>query len=176
MPLSTSHQEITLVVQEAAHDAIDSWQLTMFLYHFRAVYGSAVMFHRFHSSLDNVVRDYELQESFRRSIRLPMLAVPEEVRNQQSEQDRLSGLFSRDWGEDELLISQISFRSPLEITCVCLASALTAAVIVSGGKATFMGFRFTLPSLGSGIKSLRDAFRLPAATRSSRLPTRRDKT
>jgi hypothetical protein len=106
-----------------------------------------------------VVRDeYYLREQFKKSFYGPATAarqVPE--------------LFAADLGEDELRFRRISYSSPLEITCVCLAAALTLAVILSGGKAQFMGFHFTLPPLGTGIKSLREALGLSMPTRRRRL-------
>src|SRR6266516_4933680 len=147
------HQEITLQVQEDFSEAVDSWELAHFLYLLRAAYGRALEL-GLHDP-DDVVRDeFYLSDQFEKPFYSPTLAST-----------KVAELFSADLGDDELRFRRISYSSPLEITCICLASALTLAVILSGGKAGFMGFRFTLPPLGTGIKSLRDAFGLSMATR-----------
>ena len=54
----------------------------------------------------------------------------------------------------------------LEIAFVAQTSVLTAAVILSGGKVKLPGGgEFVLPSLGSGIKSLIEAFKVISTTR-----------
>jgi len=59
----------------------------------------------------------------------------------------------------DLQISEITFKSPLEIAFIGVSSAFTFAVIFSGGeleiKAT--GIKAKLPSLGKGISSLKSA-------------------
>jgi hypothetical protein len=158
MPYPTvAHQEITLQVQEDFHDAIDSWELTEFLYLLRAAYARALQLD-LHDPEDVIRDEFYLQQQFKKSFVLPTMAEKE-----------VSELFSTDLGEDELRFRRISYSSPIEMTCICLASALTLAVILSGGKAGFMGFRFTLPPLGTGIKSLREALGLPSSTRRRRL-------
>jgi hypothetical protein len=63
MPHPTvAHQEITLQVQEDLHDAIDSWELTGFLYMLRAAYARALQLD-LHDPED-VIRDgFYLQHS-----------------------------------------------------------------------------------------------------------------
>jgi hypothetical protein len=158
MPYPTvAHQEITLQVQEDFHDAIDSWELAEFLYLLRAAYARALQLD-LHDPEDVIRDEFYLQQQFKKSFVLPTMAEKE-----------VSELFSTDLGEDELRFRRIAYSSPIEITCICLASALTLAVILSGGKVGFMGFRFTLPPLATGIKSLRDALALPSSTRRRRL-------
>jgi hypothetical protein len=158
MPYPTvAHQEITLQVQEDFRDAIDSWELTEFLYLLRAAYARALQLD-LHDPEDVVRDEFYLTQQFTKAFVGPTMAEKE-----------VSQLFETDLGEDELRFRRISYASPIEITCICLASALTLAVILSGGKASFMGFRFSLPPLGTGIKSLRNALGLPAAIRRQRL-------
>jgi hypothetical protein len=157
MPAILSHQEIRLEIQDSSFEALDSWEFAHFLYLFRAAYSRGV-------ELDlpepERVADDELYftrrfaESFYSESTAPMIVAQ---------------LFAADWGDDELRFQRISKSSPMEITCICLASALTLAVILSGGKASFVGFHFTLPPLGKGIKSLREAFRLSEPHRRRRL-------
>jgi hypothetical protein len=143
--------------QKVFHDAIDSWELTEFLYLLRAAYARALQLD-LHDSEDVIRDELYLQQQFKKPFALPTMAEKE-----------VPELFSTDLGEAELRFRRISYSSPIEITCICLASALTLAGILSGGKAGFMGFRFTLPPLGTGIKSLRDALGLPSSTRRRRL-------
>lgn len=74
---------------------------------------------------------------------------------------RVANLFNTDLEDDELEISKLSKSSPLEMVIGGCMIALVAAVIVSGGTAQLLPPKFTLPPLGSGIKHLREAFRLP---------------
>ena len=132
---------------------VDSWELTHFLCLFRAAYARALELDL--QDIQDVLRDeFYLREQFQKSFYGPTTAARE-----------VAKLFAADKGDDELRFRAISYSSPLVITCICLASALTLAVILSGGKAQFMGFRFTLPPLGTGIKSLREAFGLSVPTR-----------
>ena len=158
MPISTvAHQEITLQVQEDFHAAIESWELTEFLYLLRAAYARALQLD-LHGPEDVVRDEFYLSQQFRKPFIGPTIA-----------EKQVSDLFATDLGEHELRFRRIPYASPIEITCICLASALTLAVILSGGKASFMGFRFSLPPLGTGIKSLRNALGLPGAIRRGRL-------
>jgi hypothetical protein len=60
----------------------------------------------------------------------------------------------------ELKIERLSFQSPLEITFIGIMSALTFAVIISGGELELKasGVKVKLPALGKGLKNLRDVF------------------
>ncbi len=151
------HQEITLQVQEDFETALDSWELAHFLYLLRVAYARALELD-LHDSEDVFQNEHYLTTQFKKQFYAPTQSARE-----------VAELFSADLGEHELRFRRISYSSPLEITCVCLAAALTLAVILSGGKAQFMGFRFTLPPLGTGIKSLRDALGLSPPTRRRRL-------
>jgi hypothetical protein len=70
---------------------------------------------------------------------------------------REAELFQKDLGGEELQFVRITKSSPLEIGCVCVVSALTLAVILSGGEVDLKGLKFKLRPLGVGIKSLRTA-------------------
>jgi hypothetical protein len=158
MPYSTvAHQEITLQVDQGFHDAIDSWELVEFLYLLRAAYARALQLD-LHDPEDVVRDEFYLREKFKRLFVAPTTAEKE-----------VSELFATDLGDDELRFRRISYASPIEITCICLVSALTLAVILSGGKASFMGFRFSLPPLGTGIQSLCSALGLSTVNRRKRL-------
>jgi hypothetical protein len=154
---TTAHQEITLQVQEDYQHAIDSWELTEFLYLLRAAYARALQLD-LHDPEDVVKDELYLSQQFAKLFVGPTIAEKE-----------VSQLFQTDLGEDELRFRRISYESPIEITCICLASALTLAVILSGGKASFLGVRFSLPPLGTGIKSLRNALGSPTPIRRPRL-------
>src|SRR5207302_250909 len=80
---------------------------------------------------------------------------------------RVAELFSADWGDHDLEFARSSRTSPLAFTCVCVVVALALAAIVSGRQVdiTMTGIRFKLPPLGTGIKHLLDAFRLPQPNR-----------
>jgi hypothetical protein len=157
MPAVLAHQEIRLEVQDASIAALDSWEFAHFLYLFRAAYSRAL-------ELDLPEPERVADEDFYFARRFA-----EPFYSESAAPAQVATLFMSDWGDDELRFQRVSRSSPLEITCICLASALTLAVIVSGGKASFAGFHFTLPPLGRGIKNLRDAFRLQEPTRRRRL-------
>lgn len=54
-------------------------------------------------------------------------------------------------------IYSISKNSPLEITICGSIILVTLALILSGGEISYKGFKVQLPSLGEGLKSLREA-------------------
>jgi hypothetical protein len=60
--------------------------------------------------------------------------------------------------DKELAFSRIKKDSPIEIMIIGVVSALTVAVILSGGEVEYKDLKFKINSLGSGIKSLREAF------------------
>ena len=76
---------------------------------------------------------------------------------------QVAALFNADLEEDELEFPTISKASPLEFVCYGIVPALTAAAILSGGKIDLKFMKITLPPLGVGIRSLREALRLPPA-------------
>lgn len=78
-------------------------------------------------------------------------------------------LFYHNDGQYALRLAGISKSSPLEISAVCIVSALALAAIFSGGKIDLKGLKFHLPPLGVGIKSLREALKIDGRS----IPTRR---
>lgn len=63
--------------------------------------------------------------------------------------------------EEELYLQDISRRNPFEIVFLGIGIALTAALIVSGGKFEFSPtkLKIEIPPLGEGIAKLRNAFK-----------------
>jgi hypothetical protein len=59
--------------------------------------------------------------------------------------------------EYEFKIGAIQRNSPLELILYGIPVALTAAVILSGGKVKITGIEFELPPIGKGVKHLRQA-------------------
>lgn len=62
--------------------------------------------------------------------------------------------------EQELLLQDIMRRNPFEVVFLGIGIALTAALIVSGGKFEFglTKLKIQIPPLGEGIERLRKAF------------------
>ena len=62
--------------------------------------------------------------------------------------------------EQELLLQDIMRRNPFEVVFLGIGIALTAALIVSGGKfeLSLTELKIQIPPLGEGIASLRKAF------------------
>src|SRR6266511_633082 len=75
---------------------------------------------------------------------------------------QLDSVFDSKKAKDLLHIGRISRESPLEIVVIGCFSLLTLAVIFSGGKIeiSLKGIKAQLPSLGHGVKSLREALGL----------------
>lgn len=63
--------------------------------------------------------------------------------------------------EEELCIQDIARRNPIDVVFVGIGIALTAALIVSGGKFEFglTKLKIELPPLGEGIAKLKKAFK-----------------
>lgn len=61
--------------------------------------------------------------------------------------------------EDDLYLTDISRRNPIDVVFSCVGVALVAAVIISGGEVKWDkdGFRVKLPPLGKGIAELKKA-------------------
>ena len=57
----------------------------------------------------------------------------------------------------EFKITSINRNSPVELVIYGIPVALTAAVILSGGKVKISGAKFELPPIGKGLKSLKKA-------------------
>ncbi|MBU2071876.1 MAG: hypothetical protein KKE08_01770 [Gammaproteobacteria bacterium] len=66
--------------------------------------------------------------------------------------------YYRELNNEKLLVSKIKKESPLEICFIGISSALTLAVILSGGKINIGGLKAELPPLGTGIECLMAAF------------------
>jgi hypothetical protein len=153
------HQEVTLEVEDSWLRPTDSWELAEFLYLFRAAYSRALELDRIDE--DRLIEDpYPYRQQFEQ-------AFPPGGTNV----ERVGQLFSADWGDDDLRFARISRTSPLAFTCVGVVVALALAAIISGGRVdiTATGIRFKLAPLGTGIKHLLDAFRLPPPNRRPRL-------
>ncbi|MBN1602036.1 MAG: hypothetical protein JW915_10525 [Chitinispirillaceae bacterium] len=75
----------------------------------------------------------------------------------QSEPMSLTRLFMKDLGKNELYFEKISKQSPLSLCAKGIITALTLAVIVSGGEFEGFGIRVKMKPLGEGIWSLRKA-------------------
>jgi hypothetical protein len=131
------------VVIETDGGAIDVEELTDFLYHFRAVYAAAL-------ELTHTEQFDKAKSEF----------VAEKVRQKVHGMDwsTLAHLAHRDLGDNKLGILNIKRENPLTIVFEGVAVALTAAVILSGGKFKLGPLYVKLPPLGTGIQSLRDAF------------------
>lgn len=155
---------------EQSDEPLDSWELTHFLYLFRAAYAHSLAITP--ADEEEVARAPErYAEIFRSSLpsEEPAFVVAE--------------LFDTDHEREDLRIARISKESPLQIAFYCVVSALTLSVIVSGGKvdasmisagkADVLKLRFRLPPLGVGIKSLRDAFKLRPGEKKKKGRTRR---
>ncbi len=85
-------------------------------------------------------------ELIRNSLANEIGSLPIEVRN---------GMKSRD-----LEIERMSKNSPLEIWFYGVSSALSLAVILSGGEIDLKNMKFKLPPIGDGIKSLRESLKI----------------
>jgi hypothetical protein len=60
--------------------------------------------------------------------------------------------------ESQLVIAKIRKSSPLTLWFEAMATAMVAAVIISGGEVDLMRGKFKIHSLGEGLKKLREAF------------------
>jgi hypothetical protein len=132
-------------------EPLDSWEFTHFLYLFRAAYVHALTIspepaEAILQSTDRLVERFKLEFNG-------------------NGDETVADLFSTELGNEDLRFVRLDKSSPLQMGCSCVVSALTLAVIISGGKVDLMGLKFTLPPLGVGIKSLREAFRLPPVRR-----------
>jgi hypothetical protein len=139
---------------ENSDEPLDAWELAQFLSLFRATYSHAL---GIRASEEEIVQNPE------RYMEIFSQGLPKD------ESARfLAELFSTDHGPEELRINRIVKSSPLEIAFIGVLSALTLAVIFNGGKVELKNLKdlkFTLPPLGTGIKSMRAALRMPPAVK-----------
>jgi hypothetical protein len=79
------------------------------------------------------------------------------------------------YSKEDLIIERIRKSSPLTIWFLAVVSALSLAVIISGGTVKLTGAEFSVPALGDGLQKLKDVFtdnkrrgnkKKPSATRS----------
>jgi hypothetical protein len=69
----------------------------------------------------------------------------------------VSNLFFKDMQGQNLQILALEKHSPLTATVKGALTALIAAAILSGGEVDLKNLKFSLPPIGVGIRSLRDA-------------------
>jgi len=145
------------VIFEGSDSPLDSWELSTFLRLFRTAYSQGLSVR---ASEEDLVRDPG------RYVAMFDTGIPEK--------DRLSyfaEIFYTDFENEDLRIARIIKTSPLEISFIGVVSALTLAIILSGGKVELKNLKdlkFTLPPLGVGIKHLREALRLPLTGKKKR--------
>jgi hypothetical protein len=134
---------------EGSDAPLDSWELAVFLRLFRVAYSQGLSIR---ASEEDIIRDPERYVAEFNS------GIPEE-----EHAGYLANVFRTDFENEDLKIARIVKTSPLEISFMCVVSALTLAVIFSGGKVELKNLKdlkFTLPPLGVGINNLKEALRL----------------
>jgi len=145
---------------------ISTYELTQFLYYFRAAYAFFTPIHASSSPPDvgNI-------DSWRVAI------LPDDVRKATKSVISFRNV-ERHWDKllldhyaemelpTDLEISEISYHSPLQMVLAGVPVALAAALILSGGELNLIGVvKVKLPPLATGIAKLRAAFRQPAPSR-----------
>ena len=141
---------------EGSDEPLDSLEFVSFLHLFRVAYVHSLDVVSNHTAAEVVEHKPLFIEDFSKGFR-----VPDSSKNSK----KIFELFHTDLGAEELRFATINKSSPLEISCICVVSALTLAVILSGGEVELKGFRFKLRPLGVGIKSLRTALGVPMPKR-----------
>jgi hypothetical protein len=145
------------ILFEESDAPLDTWELSMFLRLFRIAYSQALSVR---ASEDEIVRDTQGY------VAMFNAGIPEKDRS-----GYLAELFYTDFESEDLKIARIVKTSPLEVSFICVVSALTLAVIFSGGKVELKNLKdlkFTLPPLGVGIKNLREALRMTVPEKKKR--------
>ena len=126
-------------------------ELSYFLYHFRAAYVEGIKLNKREFSYE-ALNDEDLEK------------IAEEVAIQLASkgtygisQSALADLPAN----EELNFIDLTRRNPIEIVFSCVAVALAAAVIISGGEIKWDkdGFSVKLPPLGKGIAELKKAIK-----------------
>ena len=147
------------LIFEGTDEPLDSLEFVSFLHLFRVAYVHSLDVVSTHTSAEVVEHKPLFIDDFSKGFR-----VPDASKNGR----KIFELFHTDLGAQELRFVTINKSSPLEISCVGVVSALTLAVILSGGEVELGDFKFKLRPLGAGIKSLRTALGVP-------MPKRRNK-
>lgn len=132
------------VIIQTDGGAIDVEELTAFLYRFRAIYAAAL----------------DISQAQRNNMEANALAQAVKQRIYGIDWRWLSRFAHKDLGEYNLGILDIRRENPLSIVFEGAIVALTAAVILSGGRISFLkgAVDANLQPLGIGIQHLRDAF------------------
>ena len=131
-------------------------ELSSYLYYFRAVYSIILAEPRFKrfQNFNILKRTVEDPNMFRKEF----LAIVKKC----SKTEKLN-FFERDLFQDEILIQKIKKESPLKTWFIGASSALVLALILSGGKIEIgvpgAEIKVEIPSLGEGIKSLKNSFK-----------------
>ena len=140
---------LTHGIIETESGPISTFDLSYFLYHFRAAYVEALEFKK-EQQTDESLNEYQLEK------------IAEEVASRLANKGRLG--VSRNAlkhlnADEELNFVDISRRNPIDIVFSCVGVALAAAVIISGGEIKWDkdGFKVKLPPLGKGIAELKKA-------------------
>lgn len=142
-------------------EPISVYELTRYLHHFRAAYATAATAARrapeerdtrqsSHDALTEYVRQID---SFAHQLRVTLRKSPP---------DSIDALAETPLPV-ELVITQISYNSPLQLVFGGSIVALVAAIILSGGEITVSqrSLHAKLPPIGTGIVKLREAFNVP---------------
>ena len=146
--LPTTAKEVTRINTETGPISVSDF--SYFLYLFRAVYVAGVKVSRNHfpnknfeksdvEKLSSIVRENLLHKSKREITFLSFYKLPP---------------------HEDLTILDIKRENPLDVIFGGISIAFAIAVILSGGKFELSkdGLKVELPSLGDGIRSLRNAF------------------
>ena len=149
------------LIFEASDAPLDSFEFISFLHLFRAAYARSLEVAGQDAPDEIVKQKQHYAELFGKEFNSPGIS---------QNATKVSERFYSNLGTSELNFVRINKSSPLEIGCICVVSALTLAVIVSGGEVDIKGLKFKLRPLGVGIKNLRAALRIPQPKRENKNP------
>jgi len=146
-------QTITIKIPDES-EALNPSQLADFLYLFRAA---------------NLALDQIVAKKDRAVLRKPSPAEEKVYRTSlaRCSPEKLNRFFDPLTEPDFLQITRIRRHSPMEIDLTGWGYLIIVAVIISGGPISILGglIKAQLPPLGTGIKHLREAFRLDKTIR-----------